>query len=48
MDHRTDTHSPDFLFLPQFAQVIQDLWAEEIIPELLDQPFSLPLDDNAA
>ena len=48
MNHRTDTHNPDFLFLPQFAQVIQDLWAEEIIPELLDQPSSLSLDDDPA
>ena len=48
MNHRTDTHNPDFLFLPQFAQVIQDLWAEEIISELLDQPSSLSLDDDPA
>ena len=48
MNHRVDTHNPDFLFLPQFAQVIQDLWAEEIIPELLDRASDLSLDDDAA
>jgi hypothetical protein len=31
-----------------FAQAVQDLWTEEIIPDLLDQSSSLSLDDDAA
>ena len=48
MKHRIDTDSPDFSFLPKFCQAVQDLWAEEIIPVLLDRPPSLSVDDNAA
>jgi hypothetical protein len=47
MNHRCDTDNPEFLFLPGFAQVVQDLWTEEIIPLLLDGPFSLGLADNS-
>jgi hypothetical protein len=47
MNHRSDTDSPEFLFLPRFAQVVQDLWTYEIIPLLLDCPSSLLLPDNA-
>jgi hypothetical protein len=48
MNHRIDTDSPDFLFLPKFCRAVQDLWAEEIIPVLLDDPCCLFVDDNAA
>jgi hypothetical protein len=47
MKHRTDIDNPEFLFLPGFAQVVQDLWTDEIIPLLLDRRFALPLADNA-
>jgi len=47
MNHRSDTDNPEFLFLPRFAQVVQDLWTEEIIPLLLDRPSALSLADNA-
>jgi len=47
MNHRNDTNDPDFFFLPRFAQIVQDLWLEEIIPLLLDRPWSLSLADNA-
>ncbi len=47
MNHRNDTDDPDFFFLPRFAQVVQDLWLEEIIPLLLDRSWSLSLADNA-
>ncbi|KAH9970775.1 G-protein alpha subunit [Russula compacta] len=46
MSHRIDTDNPDFSFLPKFAEVVQDLWAEEIFPTWLDCPSHLPLDDN--
>jgi hypothetical protein len=48
MNHRIDTDSPDFSFLPKFGRAVQDLWAEEIIPALLDRPPCLSVDDNAA
>jgi hypothetical protein len=47
MNHRNDTDNPDFRFLPQFAEVVQDLWTEEILPLLLDRPSTIPLADNA-
>jgi hypothetical protein len=47
MNHRRDTDNPEFLFLPDFAQVVQDLWTEEAIPLLLDCPSAFPLADNA-
>ena len=47
MNHRSDTDNPEFLFLPGFAQVVQDLWTEEVIPLLLDRPSAIPLADNA-
>jgi hypothetical protein len=48
MNHRNDTDSPDFSFLPKFGRAVQDLWVEEIIPVLLDGPPSLSVDGNAA
>jgi hypothetical protein len=47
MSHRSDTDNPDFQFLPKFAEVVQDLWTEEILPLLLDRPSAIPLTDNA-
>ena len=49
MNHRSDTENPDFLFLPRFAQAVQDLWTKVMIPMLLDQPSSgrFSLGDNA-
>jgi len=47
MKHRSDIDNPEFLFLPRFAHVVQDLWTDEIIPLLLDRPSALPLADNA-
>ncbi|KAH9988714.1 heterotrimeric G-protein alpha subunit, GPA3-like protein [Russula vinacea] len=48
LNHRTDTDSPGFLFLPKFGRAVQDLWVEEIIPVLLDDPSCLSVDDSAA
>ncbi|KAH9958144.1 G-protein alpha subunit [Russula dissimulans] len=47
MGHRSDVDSPEFLFHPRFAQVVQDLWVEEIIPLLWHRPSALYLTDNA-
>jgi hypothetical protein len=48
MNHRTDTDSPEFSFMPKFGRAVQDLWAEETIPALLDDQSRLSVDDNAA
>jgi hypothetical protein len=48
MKHRIDTDSPEFSFMPKFGRAVQNLWAEEIIPVLLDHPSRLPVDDNVA
>ena len=48
MNHRIDTDSPEFSFLPNFGRAIQDLWVEEIIPVLQNHPSRLLVDDNAA
>ena len=47
MNHRTDTDNPEFLFLPEFAQAVQDLWTDEIITVLLEHSSNLSLDDDA-
>jgi hypothetical protein len=47
MNHRSDTDNPEFFFLPGFAQVVQDLWADDVIPLLSDSPSALHLADNA-
>ena len=47
MNHRTNSDGPDFLFLPGFAQAVQDLWIEEVAPLLLDRPSTFSLADNA-
>ena len=46
MSHRSDTDNPDFQFLPKFAEVVQDLWTEEILPLLLDRPSAILLANN--
>ena len=48
MSHRIDTDSPEFSFGPKFCRALQDLWAEQIIPVLLEHPSRLSVDDNAA
>jgi hypothetical protein len=47
MNHRSDTNDSDFVFLPRFAEVIQELWTEEILPLLSDNPSAISLADNA-
>jgi hypothetical protein len=41
MNHRTDVNDPEFLFLPEFVQAVQDLWADEIISVLLERSSEL-------
>ena len=48
MNYRTDTDSPELSSLPKFGRAVQDLWAEEITPMLLEYPSCLNVDNNAA
>jgi hypothetical protein len=48
MNYRIDTDGPESSSLPKFGRAVQDLWAEEIIPTLLEYPSCLTVDDNAA
>ena len=48
MNHRIDTDSPEFSFRPKFSRAVQDLWAEQVIPMLLEHPPRISVDDNAA
>ncbi|KAI0255643.1 G-protein alpha subunit [Lactifluus subvellereus] len=48
MNHRTDTNNPEFLFLPGFAQAVQDLWADEIITVLSERSSNHSFDDDVA
>ena len=48
MSHRIDTDSPEFSFRPKFSRAVQDLWAEQIIPVLLEHPPRISIDNNAA
>ena len=47
MNHRCDTDNSDFQFLPKFAEVVQDLWTEEILPLLWDRQYGITLAANA-
>ncbi|KAI9508069.1 G-protein alpha subunit-domain-containing protein [Russula earlei] len=47
MNHRRDIDNPEFMFRPQFAQVVQNFWTDDVIPVLLDHPSALSLADNA-
>jgi hypothetical protein len=47
MNYQTDTDGPESSSLPKFGRAVQDLWAEQIIPILLEYPSCLTVDDNA-
>ncbi|KAH8983747.1 G-protein alpha subunit [Lactarius akahatsu] len=48
LNHPTDTNHPEFFFRPEFANAVQELWADNIIPVLFKSPAYFPLADNAA
>jgi hypothetical protein len=48
MNHRIDAHNPESSFLPKFGRTVQDLWAEDIIPMLLDRPSCFSVNEKAA
>ncbi|KAH8985759.1 guanine nucleotide binding protein, alpha subunit [Lactarius hatsudake] len=50
LNHPTDTNHPEFFFRPEFANAVQELWTDDVIPVLF-KTRSLayfPLADNAA
>jgi hypothetical protein len=46
VDHRSDTDDLDFVFLVGFAEVVQELWTEGILP-FLEYPSAFRLADNS-
>ncbi|KAH9036674.1 G-protein alpha subunit [Lactarius hengduanensis] len=47
LNHPTDTNHPEFYFRPEFADAVQELWADDVIPVLFNSPAYVPLADNA-
>ena len=48
LNHRDDINHPEFFFQPGFADAVQELWADDIIPVLFDTPTYFPFADKAA
>ncbi|KAI9431935.1 G-protein alpha subunit [Lactarius indigo] len=48
LNHPTDIDHPEFFFRPEFADAVQELWADDIVPVLLGSPTYFPLADNVA
>jgi hypothetical protein len=48
LNHWKDINHPEFFFQPGFADAVQELWTDDIIPVLFDTPTYFPLTDNAA
>lgn len=48
LNHRNDLDQPEFFFQSGFADAVQELWADDIIPVLFDTPTYFPFADNAA
>ena len=47
LNHPTDIN-PEFHFQPGFADAVQELWADAILPVLFDSPGYISLADDAA
>jgi len=48
LNHSTDIDHPEFCFQHGFADAVQELWTDDIIPVLFDRPTYFSLTDNAA
>jgi len=48
LNHPMDTNLPEFQFQPGFADAVQELWADDILPVLFDSPAYIALADDAA
>ena len=47
MNYPVSTDDPQFLFSPEIAQAVQEVWADEIIPALMDHSSRFYLMDSA-
>jgi guanine nucleotide-binding protein G(i) subunit alpha len=45
LNHPTDTNHAEFHFQPGFADAVQELWADDILPVLFDSPAYISLAD---
>ena len=48
LNHPADTKHPEFHFQPGFADAVQELWADDILPVLFDRPAYISFADDAA
>ncbi|KAH8985761.1 guanine nucleotide binding protein, alpha subunit, partial [Lactarius hatsudake] len=50
LNHPTDINHPEFFFRPEFANAVQELWTDDVIPVLFKtrSPAYFPLADNTA
>ena len=47
MSYPLATDSPQFIFSPDIAQAVQEVWADEIIPALMENSSRFYLMDSA-
>jgi guanine nucleotide-binding protein subunit alpha len=47
MQYPLSTDSPQFVFTPEIAQAVQEVWGDEIIPALMDHSSQFYLMDSA-
>jgi guanine nucleotide-binding protein G(i) subunit alpha len=47
MAYQLATENPQFLFSPDIAQAVQEVWADEIIPALMEYSSKFYLMDSA-
>jgi guanine nucleotide-binding protein subunit alpha len=48
MTYQLATENPQFFFSPEIAQAVQEVWADEIIPALMDHASKFYLMDSAS
>jgi guanine nucleotide-binding protein G(i) subunit alpha len=48
MNYQLTTENPQFFFSPNIAQAMQEVWADEIIPALMDHSSKFYLMDSAS
>jgi guanine nucleotide-binding protein subunit alpha len=48
MDYHLSTDDPQFFFSFEIAQAVQEVWADEIIPALMDHSSRFYLMDSAS
>jgi len=48
MSYHLSADDPQFFFSPEIAQAVQEVWADEIIPALMDHSSRFYLMDSAS